>query len=202
MPHKAKITDKQRRIVYGVLLAGSLLGALASLVLSHEAVVLAREANAVLSCDLNSVVSCGAVARHASAYIFGIPNSFIGMLAMPVFVTIAVAGISGTIFPRWFLKAAQLGAIFSLLCLGWMFCMSYVVIGALCPWCLVMDVAFLLIVYALIRYNTLTDNLCLKGRVGVFIKNIVQKNYDAFIFLSIAVLAISAIILKYGSQLF
>jgi hypothetical protein len=202
MPHKAKITDKQRRIVYGVLLAGSLLGALASLVLSHEAVVLAREANAVLSCDLNSVVSCGAVARHASAYIFGIPNSFIGMLAMPVFVTIAVAGISGTIFPRWFLKAAQLGAIFSLLCLGWMFYMSYVVIGALCPWCLVMDVAFLLIVYALIRYNALTDNLCLKGRVEVFIKNIVQKNYDAFIFLSIAVLAISAIILKYGSQLF
>ncbi len=202
MPHKAKITDKQRRIVYGVLLAGSLLGALASLVLSHEAVVLAREANAVLSCDLNSVVSCGAVARHASAYIFGIPNSFIGMLAMPVFVTIAVAGISGTIFPRWFLKAAQLGAIFSLLCLGWMFYMSYVVIGALCPWCLVMDVAFLLIVYALIRYNALTDNLCTKGRVEVFIKNIVQKNYDAFIFLSIAVLAISAIILKYGSQLF
>ena len=80
--------------------------------------------------------------------------------------------------------------------------MSYVVIGALCPWCLVTDVAFLLIVYALIRYNALTDNLCLKGRVGVFIKNIVQKNYDAFIFLSIAVLAISAIILKYGSQLF
>ena len=194
MPRKTEITDKQRRTIYSILLAGSLLGTLASLVLSHEAIVLAREANAVLSCDLNSVVSCGAVARHASAYIFGIPNSFIGMLAMPVFVTIAVAGISGTIFPRWFLKAAQLGAIFSL--------MSYVVIGALCPWCLVMDVAFLLIVYALIRYNALTDNLCTKGRVEVFIKNIVQKNYDAFIFLSIAVLAISAIILKYGSQLF
>lgn len=202
MLRKTEITDKQRRTIYSILLAGSLLGTLASLVLSHEAIVLAREANAVLSCDLNSVVSCGAVARHASAYIFGIPNSFIGMLAMPVFVTIAVAGISGTIFPRWFLKAAQLGAIFSLLCLGWMFYMSYVVIGALCPWCLVMDVAFLLIVYALIRYNALTDNLCTKGRVEVFIKNIVQKNYDAFIFLSIAVLVISAIILKYGSQLF
>ena len=71
--------DRKRRHMPALaLLVGSGLGLLASLALSIESLVLAKNSEAVLSCDLNSALSCSAVANHWSAAIFGFPNSFTG----------------------------------------------------------------------------------------------------------------------------
>ena len=87
---------KRRHMSALALLVGSGLGLLASLALSIESLVLAKNSEAVLSCDLNSALSCSAVANHWSAAIFGFPNSFIGLATLPVMITIAVALLAGT----------------------------------------------------------------------------------------------------------
>ena len=179
------------------LLVGSGLGLLASLALSIESLVLAKNSEAVLSCDLNSALSCSAVANHWSAAILGFPNSFIGLATLPVMITIAVALLAGTKFPKWFMQCAQGGVIAGLLFAFWMFGMSYLVIGALCPWCLTLDLGMILIFFGMTRYNVLVKNIS-----GKTLGKFVDRGYDMLFAAVLVVLAMMAIIAKFGDQLF
>lgn len=91
------------RWAYVEMLLSSLLGLVASLVLSADAVVLAANPNAALSCNLTAKISCGAVGVAWQSSLLGFPNAFLGLIAEPVVITIAVAGLGGVRFPRWFI---------------------------------------------------------------------------------------------------
>ena len=186
--------SKQQHVAAFVLLFGSGLGLLASFMLSIESLVLAKNSHAVLNCDLSSALSCSAVANHWSAELLGFPNSFIGIVTLPVMVTIAVALLADTKFPKWFMRAAQLGAVAGLLFAAWMFYMSYFEIGVLCAWCLTLDVGILLIFYGLLRYNVLSKNI--EQRV---LRWSVKKGYDTLALASVVALAVAAILAKFGS---
>ena len=136
------------------------------------------------------------MANHWSAAPLGFPNSFIGMMTLPVMVTIAVALLAGAKFPKWFMQAAQLGAVAGLLFAGWMFYMSYVEIGALCPWCLTLDAGMLLIFYGLTRHNVLNKIIEHRG-----LHRFVDQGYDTLVLASVAALVIMAILAKFGSQI-
>ena len=188
---------KRQNLAAFILLAGSALGLLASFMLSIEALILAKNSHAVLSCDLNSVLSCSTVASHWSATILGFPNSFIGVMTLPVMVTIAVALLAGAKFPKWFMQAAQAGSVAGMVFAAWMFYMSYIEIGALCPWCLTLDVGMTLIFFGLTRYNILRKNISWRGA-----QKFVSGGYDALIAVSVIVLVVVAIIAKFGGHLF
>ena len=188
---------KRQNLAAFIMLIGSALGLLASFMLSIEALILAKNSHAVLSCDLNSVLSCSTVANHWSATILGFPNSFIGVMTLPVMVTIAVALLAGAKFPRWFMQAAQAGAVLGMVFAAWMFYMSYIEIGALCPWCLTLDAGMTLIFFGLTRYNILRKNISWRGA-----QKFVSGGYDALIAVSVIVLVVVAIIAKFGGQLF
>lgn len=188
---------KRQNLAAFIVLIGSALGLLASFMLSIEALILAKNSHAVLSCDLNSVLSCSTVASHWSATILGFPNSFIGVMTLPVMVTIAVALLAGAKFPRWFMQAAQAGAVAGMVFAVWMFYMSYIEIGVLCPWCLTLDAGMTLIFFGLTRYNILRKNISWRGA-----QKFVSGGYDALITVSVIVLVVVAIIAKFGGQLF
>lgn len=143
---------------YIEMLISSILGLFASLVLSIEAITLAKNPAAVLSCDFSSKISCGVVSESWQAELFGWPNSFLGLIAEPVVITVAIAALGGVRFPRWFMLTAQgfysLGFIFA----WWLFAQSYFVIGALCPWCLLITVTTTLVFMSLTRVNILDGN--------------------------------------------
>ena len=189
--------DKRQKIAEISLLTGAGVGLLASFILSIETLVLAKTPNTVLGCDLNAVISCSSVAQHWSASLLGFPNSFIGVMTLPVMVTIAVALLAGAKFPKWFMQAAQVGAVIGMIFAIWMFYMSYVEIGVLCPWCLTLDLGMLMIMFGLTRYNVLQKNISCR-----YIQKIVGGGYDALVVVSLVVAVIVAIIAKFGSQLF
>ena len=189
--------SKRRQFAALALLLGSSLGLLASFVLSIEALTLAKNSYAALNCDLNSVISCSAVANHWSATLLGFPNSFIGMITLPVMVTIAVALLAGTKFPKWFMWGAQLGAVAGLLFAGWMFYMSYVEIGALCPWCLTLDAGMLLVCYGLTRYNVVTRMVG-----GRRMRKFVDRGFDTFLLALVTVVIVVVILATFGRELF
>ena len=91
--HDKKLRDN--RWIFTSMLIGSALSLLASFVLSVEAVELAKNPDAALTCNVNAVLNCASVGRHPSAQMFGFPNSFLGLIAEPVVITVAIAGLAG-----------------------------------------------------------------------------------------------------------
>lgn len=145
--------------IFSTMLLSALLSLTASFVLSVDAVVLAADPDAALACNINAVLSCGTVGTSWQASLFGFPNAFLGLVAEPVVITIAVASLGGVRFPRWFMLSAQVVYTLGLVFAYWLFYEAYAVIGALCPWCLLITVTTTLVFASMTRINILEGNL-------------------------------------------
>jgi uncharacterized membrane protein len=195
-----KIRDD--RWIFTSMLVGAILSLIASFVLSMEAVELARNPDAVLACSVNAVLNCATVGLHPSASLFGFPNSFLGLIAEPVVITVAIAGLAGVKFPRRFMFVAQicytLGFIFAM----YLFYTSFFIIGALCPWCLLVTATTTFVWFAITRYNVREDNLYLSKEWSAKAKLLIEKDYDKLALFSIVFVLVVAILVKYGNALF
>lgn len=193
---------RDNRWIFGMMLAGALLSLLASFVLSNETIELARNPNVALSCSINEIVNCASVAKHPSSEMFGFPNSFLGLIAEPVVITVAIAGLAGVKFPRLFMFVAQLfytlGFVFALILLY----ISMFIIQALCPWCLLVTLTTTLVWFAITRYNIRENNLYLSKKAHMAAKHFIDKGYDRLIMVASIVVLAAGIILKYGGDLF
>lgn len=193
---------RDNRWIFTSMLVGALLSLLASFVLSKEAVELARNPDAALSCSVNVVLNCATVAKHPTAEMWGFPNSFLGLIAEPVVITVAIAGLAGIAFPRKFMFAAQIGYTLGFIFAWYLFYISFFIIGALCPWCLLVTLTTTMVWFAITRYNIRENNLYLPKKAEKALKRFIEKDYDKFALASIVVIAIAAIIIKYGDGLF
>lgn len=187
--------------IFLTMLIGAALSLTAALILSIEAIELARNPDASLSCSVNAVINCASVSLHPSASLFGFPNSFIGLMAEPVVITVALAGLMGVKFPRRFMFAAQIGYSLGFIFAFYLFFTSMLVIRALCPWCLLVTLSTTLVFFSLTRYNVREENLYLPKRWSGRLKKIVARDYDKLAMMIIIVLAIAWIILQYGNEL-
>ena len=188
--------------IFGTMLVSACLSLTASFVLSIDAVRLAADPSVSLSCNFNSVISCGTVGSSWQAQLFGFPNAFLGLIAEPVVITIAVASLGGVRFPRWFMFSAQvvysLGFVFAY----WLFYQSMFHIGALCPWCLLVTASTTLVFSTLTHVNIRDGNLFLPPRIEAAWRDAVNAGFDAVI-VTIWLLALAlVIVLKYGERLF
>lgn len=195
-----KIRDN--RWIFTSMLVGATLSLLASFVLSVEAVEIAKNPNAELSCSVNIVLNCATVAAHPTSTFMGFPNPFLGLMAEPIVITVAIAGLAGVRFPRLFMFTAQifytLGFLFAL---GLLY-VSMFVIGALCPWCLLVTLTTTLVWFAITRYNIREDNLYLPKKLSKQAHAWLDKDYDKFVMAVLIFVIIAGIFLKYGDGLF
>lgn len=182
-----------------LLLVGSVLGLIASFMLSNDAVTLAKNSHAALSCSLNLVVNCSTVAESAQATVFGFPNSFIGLMVMPALITVAVVLLAGVQLPRWFIRALGVGVILGLIFAGWMFFQSFVVIRVLCPWCLTTDVGMILVALGTFRIMVHGGYWPWKSAGAAKLS---RQGYDVMLAVAVIVLIALVIIAKFGSALF
>jgi uncharacterized membrane protein len=188
--------------IYGTMLVSACLSLTASFVLSVDALTLAADPNASLSCNINAVISCGRVGSSWQAHLFGFPNAYLGLLAEPVVITIAVASLGGTRFPRWFMFAAQVVYTLGLVFAYWLLSQSMFVIGALCPWCLLVTVSTTLVWATLTHVNIRDGNLYLPARLGPAARRFIAADLDAMA-VTIWLLALAlAVVAKYGDALF
>lgn len=194
-----KIRDN--RWIFASMLVGALLSLLAAFVLSVEAVQLAKNPNASLSCSVNVVLNCATVAKHPTSELFGFPNSFLGMIAEPVVITVAIAGLAGIAFPRRFMFAAQIGYTLGLIFAIYLFFTSMFVIGALCPWCLLVTASTIFVWFSITRYNIRENNLYLPKKLQKAAHTFIEKDYDKVVLGSLIVAIVAGILLKYGDGL-
>ncbi|MEV0895668.1 vitamin K epoxide reductase family protein [Actinoplanes sp. NPDC049802] len=188
--------------IYGTMLVSALVSLTASLVLSIDAVELARNPTAELSCNINSVVSCGTVGVSWQAQLFGFPNAFLGLIAEPVVITIAVAALGGVRFPRWFMIAAQAVYTLGLIFAYWLFYQALTDIGALCPWCLLVTVSTTLVWVTLTHVNIRDDYLPMPRSWRQHARDAIAADLDA-IAVTVWLLILALIIVShYGAALF
>lgn len=154
--------SRERYFLFGEMLLFGTLSLIASFVLSHDAVLLAADPDVDLACSISVFIDCAKVGVTWQAKVLGFPNAFLGLIAEPVVMTIAVASLAGTRFPRWFMATANsvylLGVIFAY----WLLYQSTFVIGALCPWCILVTVSTTFVFVSMTHWNILENNLYLK----------------------------------------
>lgn len=193
---------RDNRWIFLSMLIGALLSLLAAFVLSVEAIQLAKNPDAELSCSVNVVINCATVAKHPSAEMLGFPNSFFGLMAEPVVITVAIAGLAGIAFPRRFMFWAQIGYTLGFIYAIVLFFISMFVIGAICPWCLLVTATTAFVWFSITRYNIREDNLYLPKKAQKAAKKFIDKDYDKLVLGIFVVALLAGIFAKYGADLF
>lgn len=183
--------------IFATMLLSALISLTASFVLSIDALILAADPQAALSCNINAVLSCGTVANSWQASLFGFPNAFLGLVAEPVVITIAVASLGGVKFPRWFMLSAQIVYTLGVIFAYWLFFQSYFVIGALCPWCLLVTLSTTLVFTSLTHVNIRDGNLYLPGRADRAAKSFIAHDLDLLVVAVVLMAIITMIAVKY-----
>lgn len=184
---------RQNKWIFGTMLFFGILGLIASFALSVERVQQLIDPHVQLVCNVNAILNCGTVMQTWQAGVFGFPNSFIGLMGFSVVITVAVAGLSGVVFPRKFMLAAQVGYWLGLIFAYWLFYQSVFVIQVLCPWCLVVTVSTTLIFETLLRYN-FRDHKIIGGWF--------RKDYDKLVTAAWLVLMAIIVVVKFQDGLF
>lgn len=155
---------RSRRFLFGEMLIFGTLSLIASFVLSHDAIILAADPNAILDCSINPWLDCAKVGTTWQASVLGFPNAFLGMIAEPVVMTIAVASLWGTKFPRWFMFTANVVYLLGVIFAYWLLFQSTYVINALCPWCILVTISTTFVFISMTHWNILENNLYLKPK--------------------------------------
>jgi len=180
------------------MLISSLLSLSASLVLSIDAIALAKNVNAPLSCNLNAVVSCGKVGISWQSNLLGFPNAFLGLICEPVVITVALAGLGRVRFPKWFMRTALAVYFAGLLFAFWLFSQSYFVIKAFCPWCLLVTVSTVTVFFSMLRINLLENTFNLSEKIYEKFSGWLYGGRDAVVVTFIYMVLALAVIVKYG----
>lgn len=142
-----------------VLIAGAV-GLTAAITLTIEKIKLLENPAYVPSCSINPVLSCGSVMATPQAAAFGFPNPLVGIAAFTVVVVIGVLAVARVSLPQWFWAGLAVGTVLGVGFIHWLIYQSLYVIGALCPYCMVVWAITipLLVVVSSIALRPLADN--------------------------------------------
>jgi uncharacterized membrane protein len=186
------------RKTYIFMLVSSLASLISSLVLSVDAIAIAKNAATRLSCDVNAVVSCGKVARSWQSNLLGFPNSFIGLICEPVVISVAVAGLGLVMFPKWFLKTALIVYGLGLAFAFWLLSQSFFVIKAFCPWCLIVTVSTVTVFSTMLRINLRENSFNFSEKRQEKIVNFLDRGWDHVMVTGVYTVLLISIFFKYG----
>ncbi len=199
---KKKHMERSNKWIFGTMLAFGIVGLIASFILAVEKIHLLQNPEAVLSCSFNLVVNCSTVMQTWQSSLFGFPNMYIGLMAYPVVITVAVSGLMGVRFPRAFLIAANscylLGAIFAY----WLLFQSVYVIEVLCPWCLIVTFATTILLATITHYNLRENTFNFSKSANKVVQKYLEKDISKLITASWIVIMIALILVKFGESLF
>ena len=199
---KKPFLDSYRKFAL-ILVILSVIGLIASFILTVEKINLLKYPSSPLSCNLNPIVSCGSVIESGQAEAFGFTNSLIGLAGFSVIITIGVGMLAGAKYKKWFWLGLQAGTILGVIFAHWLFYQSVYVIQALCPFCIVVwAVVIGLFVYTT-SFNFAEGNIKTPKQLSSAIK---WLTHNAWFIVALWYLAIIVAILTnfwyYGTTLF
>ena len=140
-----------------ILIIAGVIGLVAAIELIIQKISVLSDPDFVPNCDINPVLSCGSVINTEQASLFGFPNPVLGVIGFTIVIMFGALLLTGVILPKAMWLGLNIGALAGMFFVIWLVGQSLYVIGALCPWCMV--------VWAVtipIFWQVTTDNLVSK----------------------------------------
>ena len=186
--------SKVARVLPWILVIAGVLGLIGATVITYDKMQLLQNPAYKPSCNLNPIISCGSVMSSAQSHVFGFSNSFIGMAAFPVLITIGMAIFAGATFKKWFWRGLNIGAFLGVVFVHWLFFQSVYRIHALCPWCMLVWICTITTFVYSTTYNLEIGALTFGKATGKITEFMRQHHLDLLLFW---LLIIAAFILKH-----
>jgi len=161
METELEIQSHNYRQTAWILIVGGVIGIFASIELIVQKIAVLSNPDFVPNCDINPILSCGSVINTEQASLFGFPNPVLGVIGFTVVIMFGALLLTGVVLPRSMWLGLNLGALAGMFFVIWLVGQSLYVIGALCPWCMV--------VWSItipIFWQVTTDNLA-SGRLNL-----------------------------------
>jgi uncharacterized membrane protein len=153
-----------------ILLIAAVIGLVCSLVLTHDQINIWQNPSYQPSCNLNPVVSCGSVIDSKQGHLFGMPAPLFGLIIFPALMTVGVVLLAGAQLKRWLWLVMEVCAGGGFLFAIWLFLVSVFRVHALCPFCLITDVAVYVIAWYITLYNIEQGIIQLPERFSAFLR--------------------------------
>ncbi|MEY3607110.1 MAG: hypothetical protein RL289_1290 [Actinomycetota bacterium] len=144
-----------------ILVIGGVIGIFASIELIIQKIAVLNNPDFVPNCDINPILSCGSVINTEQASLLGFPNPVLGVIGFTIVIMFGALLFAGVELPRSMWLGLNIGALAGMAFVIWLVIQSLYVIGALCPWCMV--------VWSItipIFWQVTTDNLA-SGRLSL-----------------------------------
>jgi len=170
-----------------ILIIGGTIALICAFIITIEKIHLLQDPHFVPSCDLNPVISCGSVMASKQSNAFGFPNPLIGLMAFPVVITTGILMLAGVKFKRWYMVGLQLGTVFGIGFIHWLFFQSTYRINALCPYCIVVWIITITTFWYVLLYNLRQKYITLPAKMQGF-GAYIQKHHLDILFLWFIVL--------------
>jgi uncharacterized membrane protein len=137
MEAEVAVQSRTYRQTAWILIVAGIVGIVASIELIVQKIGVLSNPDYVPNCDINPILSCGSVINTDQASLFGFPNPILGVIGFTVVVIFGVLLFAGIELPRWMWLGLNAGALAGMFFVIWLVSQSLYVIGALCPWCMV-----------------------------------------------------------------
>jgi uncharacterized membrane protein len=178
-----------------LLLIGGAIAVLCAGILTVEKMELLQNPQTTLVCDINPVVACGNIIATPQASAFGFPNPIIGLVGFGAVAAIGAGLLAGARFKRWFWIGLELGMVFAVGFVTWLQYQSLYVIGALCPFCMVVwAVTIPLFIYTTL-YNLRLGHIRVQG--GLAKVTAIAQDYHITILAVWYLLIVVAILIRF-----
>ncbi len=119
-----------------ILIVGSIIGLIASFILTLDTISMIKNPNVDLPCNINPFISCTSVASSKEGSVFGFPNSLLGIISFSILFGVGVMLFSGGKAKKPFWLLLNLATLASMFFVFWFFSQSVYDIGSLCIYCM------------------------------------------------------------------
>jgi uncharacterized membrane protein len=155
-----------------LLVVGSAIGFVASMMLTIDRFKLLTDPQADLVCDISPFVACGPVMESLAGALFGFPNPLLGITGFAIAGTTGMVLLAGARLSRWYLACFEIGCLLAVVFITWLQTQTLYVIGALCIWCMIVW-AVTIPIFVVTTVRTLSTGVFGDGarRVGQAIGN-------------------------------
>lgn len=170
-------TEPRLGDLWSVVLGASLAGIGFTVVQVLEKITLLKDPGAQLVCDFSERVSCSDVLDAWQSSVLGPPNSVIGAIMFSVLASGALAGFLGTRASRSYIATLWGLAVFFLAFATWFMAETAFSIRSLCPWCIGITTAVVVIAAALTRIGDRTGSFGDAG-FGRLVARAVERRLD------------------------
>jgi len=161
METELKTNRQSYRQTAWMLVVGGVIGIFASVELIIQKIAVLSDPDFVPNCDINPILSCGSVISTEQASLFGFPNPVLGVVGFTIVIMFGALLFTGVELPRLMWLGLNFGALAGMIFVIWLVSQSLYVIGALCPWCMVVWAVTIPIFWQVTTDNLASNRLSL-----------------------------------------